>query len=91
MRIHFEPSQLEAAESADAFVRLVDEMVQDTSGEIRVMQNFRGEPTRLILISSGLRPVSLEVPHRWLYQRLSDEEMRSRLTALFEPLGLAVH
>jgi hypothetical protein len=86
MNIHFEPPHLEVAQSAKTFGQLVEEMAANHSGELRVLQNFRGEPTRLILVSPGLAPVSTEVPHRWLDQPLAKEEIRSRLATLFRHL-----
>jgi hypothetical protein len=83
MNIRFNPPQLEAAQRSETLRRLAEEMVpEDFQGELRVLQNFPDEPMRLVLITSGSWPASLQLPRSWLYSEVSEHEMRSRLAEL---------
>lgn len=82
MRVHFEPPQVQAAQSAKEFVKLVQEVAPHRGGELRVMQSYQGKPTRLVLITPRLPAATVEVTHGWLHQQLSQVEMREQLSAL---------
>jgi hypothetical protein len=83
MNIRFNPPQLGVARRSETLRRLAEEMVPlDFQGELRVLHRFSDEPIRLVLITSGSRPISIEVPGSWLYADLPEEEMRERLAQL---------
>jgi hypothetical protein len=93
MNIQFNPPQLEAARQSETLCRLVHEMApRDFQGELRVMQNWPDEPTRLVLIKAGSWPASIEMPRGSLYSELSETDLRDRLAELmhcFANPGLA--
>ena len=86
MNIHFEPAELECAPSAETFIQVVRQMTDGLSGEVRVLQNYRGEPTRIIIIAPGHGPVSTEVPHRWFHQALLRDEIDTTFERLLNRL-----
>lgn len=84
MKIIFNPPQLEVAPQATTLSRLAQEIAPpDCAGELRVMHPFRDEPLRLVLISSGRWPQSMELPRTWLYEEHAEYELRERLAELF--------
>ncbi|HEV7401426.1 MAG TPA: hypothetical protein VGO11_00805 [Chthoniobacteraceae bacterium] len=88
MNIRFNPPQLEVARRSESLRRVVEELVPpDFQGELRVLHPFPHEPVRLVLITSGTQPLSLEVPGNWLYADLPEEEMRNQVAQLTSRLA----
>lgn len=85
MNILFKPPHLCVARRAETLRRLAEELApQELQGELRVLHPFLDEAMRLVLISAGSSPISIEVPSSWLYADLPEEEMRERLAELMQ-------
>ena len=84
MTLQFIPSQLEAARQSETLRRVAHEMAPaDFQGELRVLQNFPGQPMRLVLVGTGRTPSSTEVPRTWLYDDVSEDDIRAIVSELF--------
>jgi hypothetical protein len=83
MTIRFNPPQLENARYSETLCRLAEELAPEGfQGELRVLQTFPDEPTRLVLIQTGSWPASIQVPRGWLYSQKPEMEVRERLAEL---------
>lgn len=83
MTIHFNPPQLAAARNAGTLCRLATELGEpDVPAEIRVLQSLPDCNTRVVFITQGEKPASLELPRNWLYSELTEDQVREPLEEL---------
>jgi hypothetical protein len=85
MKIRFAPPDLEKAHHVSTLCRLVEEMTPPgMDGEIRLVQVWPDQPSRLVLMPDGRHQVSVNVPIDWLALEQSEAAIRGHLQELFD-------